>query len=192
MPEIKNLHFDFSKNKYWNKLRIDIEPTAAGNALLFRGDSTYNISGGKIKSASPQGNDLIFLLGGLYFYPLDKTLEKIKAQGYDLSKLSEGTYNGKPIYIIGASAKDEKASQLWVNKGDLYLVRMIKYDKNVKQDAIFEDYIKIGGGGAETKVTFYLNDKLRQVETYHNCRLMPGMDQKIFDPQHFEKISYKN
>lgn len=74
---------------------------------------------------------------------------------------------------------------------------MIKYDKNsqgvvTKQDALFGGYIKMGGGGAETKVMFYLNDKLRQVESYYNCKQAPDMDQKIFDPQHFETIVYKN
>ena len=179
-----------------DKLRIDREPVANGSSTIFRGDSTYNIRNGKV-TASASGNDLIFLLGGLYFYPLDKTLDKLKSQGYDLSKATEDTYNGKAIYIIGAANKDEKASQLWVNKDDLYLVRMIKYDKNnqgaiTKQDAIFAGYIKIGGGGAETKVTFYINDKLRQVESYYNCKQQPDMHQQIFDPQHPEKIEYKN
>ena len=174
-----------------DKLRIDIEPVANGSSIIFRGDSTYRINNGKV-TASAAGNDLIFLLGGLYFYPLDKTLEKLKSQGYDLSKAVEDTYNGKPIYIIGAASKDEKVNQLWVNKDDLYVVRMITYDKNTKQDAIFANYIKMGGGGAETKVTFYLNDKLRQVETYYNCKEQPGMSEKIFDPQHPEKIIYKN
>jgi hypothetical protein len=173
-----------------DKLRIDIEPVANGNSSIFRGDSTYSIRNGHVAKTSAQGNDLIFLLGGMYFYPLDKTIEKFKGLGYDLSKISEGTFNGKPIYIIGVTHKDDKVSQLWVNKDDLYLVRMIKYDKNTKQDALFEDYIKIGGGGAETKVTFYLNDKLRQVEIYHNCKEAPDMDTRIFDPQHYEKITY--
>jgi len=180
-----------------DKLRIDMEPVANGSTSIYRGDSTYSFRNGTLRSSSPNGNDLIFLLGGLYFYPLDKTIEKIKAQGYDLSKSYEDTYNGKPVYIIGAANKDEKTNQLWVNKDDLYLVRMIKYDKNAqgavtKQDAVFGGYIKLGGGGAETKVTFYINDKLRQVESYYNCKEVPNIDQKIFDPHHFEKLTFKN
>jgi len=179
-----------------DKLRIDREPVASSSSSIFRGDSTYTIRNGKV-TASASGNDLIFLLGGMYFYPLDKTIQKLKSQGYDLSKACEDSYNGKPVYIIGAANKNEKVNQLWINKDDLYLVRMIKYGKSSqgvvnKQDAIFGGYIKIGGGGAETKVAFYLNDKLRQVESYYNCKETPDMDQKIFDPQHFEKIVYKN
>ena len=175
-----------------DRLRIDIEPTSAGNSIIFRGDSTYNIANGKIRAASGQGNDLVFLLGGLYFYPLQQSLDKLKGMGYDLAKVSESTFNGKAIYVIGTLNSNDKTNQLWVNKDDLYLVRMIKYDKGTKQDAIFEDYIKLGGGGAETKVTFYLNDKLRQVETYHHCKTEPHMDASIFDPQHYRVIDHKN
>jgi hypothetical protein len=179
-----------------DKLRIDMEPVATGSTSIYRADSTYTVRNGKV-TASANGNDLIFLLGGLYFYPLDKSIEKLKSQGYDLSKAGEDTFEGKAVYIIGASNKDEKVNQLWVNKDDLYLVRMIKYNKNpqgvvTKQDATFGGYIKMGGGGAETKVMFYVNDKLLQAETYYNCRQVPGMDQKIFDPWHFEKIVYKD
>jgi outer membrane lipoprotein-sorting protein len=173
-----------------DKLRIDIGSTEKGNTIIFRNDSTYRIRDGHFQSASPHGNDLIFLLGGMYFYPLDKTIEKIKSQGYDLSKTGEDNWQGKAVYIIGASNKNEPVSQLWVDKDDLYLVRMIKYDKNGKQDALFENYIKMGGGGAETKIMFYVNDTLRQAETYYNCKVVPEMNEGIFDPQHYEKIAH--
>jgi hypothetical protein len=153
-------------------------------------DSTCVISNGHLKSASPQGNDLIFLLGGMYFYPIDQTIAIIKKQGYDLTKLSEDTLDGKRVYIIGASNRNEQVNQLWVDKDDLYLVRMIKYTKNTKQDAIFENYIKIGRAATETKVVFSVNDKLRQVETYYNCKLAPDIDSLIFNPRHYKKISH--
>jgi len=177
---------------YPDKLRIDIEPVADENAAIYRGDSTYSIRNGNLHAASANENDFIFLLGGMYFYPLDKTIERLTTRGYDLSKMGEDTLNGKPVYIVGASARNEQVSQLWIEKDDLYLVRMIKYNKKSKFDAICGSYIKIGKGATETKVTFYVNDKLRQVETYYNCKLAPDIDPGIFDPQHYKKIIYKN
>jgi outer membrane lipoprotein-sorting protein len=175
-----------------DKLRIDVAPAGGGNTYIMRNDSTYSIANGVLQSASAQPNDLIFLLGGMYFYPVDQTIAIIKKQGYDVTKLSEDTLNGKRVYIIGASDKSEQVNQLWVDKNDLYLVRIIKYNKNNKQDAIFENYIKIGNAGTETKVRFSVNGKLRQVETYYNCKLAPDIDSLLFDPRHFQKISYKN
>src|SRR5476651_2482041 len=49
-----------------DKLRIDIAPYENGNTIIFRGDSTYNIRNGQLKSATAAENDLIFLIGGMY------------------------------------------------------------------------------------------------------------------------------
>jgi outer membrane lipoprotein-sorting protein len=173
---------------YPDKLRIDIEPMDSGKAAIYRNDSTYSIQKGEIRSALPNENDFIFLLGGMYFYPLEKTIERLKNSGYDLSRFGEDTLDGKPIYIIGAADRHEHTSQLWIDQRNLYLVRMIKYSAKNKLDATFENYIKIGDGATETKVTFYLNDKLRQVETYHHCQTAPDLDNSIFDPFHYKKI----
>jgi hypothetical protein len=176
---------------YPDKLRIDIEPLENNNTIIFRGDSTYSIRSGQLKSAQGQGNDLIFLLGGLYFYPFDKTLEKLKSLGYDTTKGYEDTWKGKPVYVVGTLDKDAKVNQLWIDKKDLYLVRMIEYTKDRKEEALFDDHLKLDGGWTETKVHFYINDKLLQVESYFECKAVPAFDAGIFDPQHYQKVVYK-
>ncbi len=172
---------------YPDKLRIDIEPLANNNTIFFRGDSTYRVQGGVLKSAVKQENDLIFLLGGMYSYPIEKTIDKLKGLGYDVSKACDETWKGKPVYVIGANNKDEKVSQLWVDKTNLYLVRMIEYNKSGKEEAVFDDHLKLDGAWTETKVHFYINDKLLQVESYFDCKTVPGFDERLFDPQHYQK-----
>jgi outer membrane lipoprotein-sorting protein len=176
---------------YPDKLRIDIEPLADNNTIIFRADSTYRIRGGQLRLAQKQENDLIFLLGGMYSYPFDKAIEKFKALGYDTSKAYEDSWKGKPVFVIGAAGKDEKVSQLWVDKADMYLVRMIKYDKSGKQEALFDDHLKLDGAWTETKVHFYVNDKLLQVESYYDCKAMPALDEHLFDPAHYVKLDNK-
>lgn len=177
---------------YPDKLRIDIEPLADNNSIIFRGDSTYRITAGQIKSASGQGNDLIFLLGGLYSYPLAQTMEKLTGLGYDVTRAHEDTWQGKPVYVIGAGQGDLKVSQLWIDKENMYLVRMIEFNKGGKEEALFDDHLKLDGGGwTETKVHFYINDKLLQVESYYDCKAVPGLDPAIFDPVHYAKLADK-
>jgi len=172
---------------YPDKLRIDIEPLADNNSIIFRGDSTYRIAAGQLKSASGQGNDLIFLLGGLYSYPLAQTIDKLKSLGYDITRAHEDTWKGKPVYVIGAGQGDLKVSQLWIDKEDLYLVRMIEFNKGTKEEALFDDHLKVGNAWTETKVHFYINDKLLQVESYYDVKDAPGLNAAIFDPTHYVK-----
>jgi len=169
-----------------DKLRIDIEPVVNNRTYIFRGDSTYAVVNGRIRSASNEGNDLIFLLGGLYFYPFEKTLEKLKSLGYDTGKSYETEWKGRLVYVVGVSNKDEKANQLWIDKRDLYLVRMMEFKGRTTEEGIFENHIKIGGGWTETKASFYFDGKLAQVETYHDSKALP-LDEHFFDPFKYSK-----
>ncbi len=171
-----------------DKLRIDIDPVDAGNTIIFRGDSTYRFSGGVLKSAVKQENDLIFLLGGMYSMPFDKTMNKLKELGYDVNKLHDDTWKGRPVYVIGAVNNDEKVNQLWIDKTNLYLVRMIEYKNNTKEEGLFENQVKVGTGWSETKCSFYFNDKLAQVESYYDVKEVPQVDGHLFDPQHYTKL----
>jgi hypothetical protein len=177
--------------QYPDKLRIDIEPVANGNSIFFRGDSTYRVQGGVLKSAVKQENDLMFLLGGMYSYPIEKTMDKLKALGYDVTKAYEDTWKDKSVYVIGAAGKDEKVGQLWIDKTNLYLVRMIEYNKGSKTEAVFDDHLELDGAWTETKVHFYINDKLLQVESYFDCKTVPAIDARFFDPVHYVKFEDK-
>ncbi|MBS1532280.1 MAG: hypothetical protein JSU01_18405 [Bacteroidetes bacterium] len=171
-----------------DKLRIDMGAIADQNAIIFRNDSLYNFRKGKLLMAGEYDDDLSFLLGGLYFYPLDTALEKFGKYGYDLSKSCTGTWQGRPVLIIGAASTDEHVTQLWVDQKNLYAVRMIKYNGNSKEEGRFDDHIQIGHGWSETKCTFYRNDKLTQTEYYKDCKPAPDLDLRLFDPASFGKV----
>ena len=171
-----------------DKLRIDIEPVANNNAIIFRNDSTYSIRNGQVKAARNEENDLIFLLGGMYSYPAEKVIAKMKKLGYDLSKAYDTEWQGRPVYVIGAANKNDKVNQLWIDKENLYMVRILKFGKE-NMEGIFENHIKVSDNWTETKATFYFEGKLAQVETYHNYRATPSLDERIFDVNHFQKFA---
>ena len=66
---------------------------------------------------------------------------------------------------------------------------MIKYGEKEKEDGIFSGWIKVDGGYAETRVDFYVNDKLIQVEKYSNCKTPATIDERIYDPNNYVKLS---
>jgi hypothetical protein len=162
-----------------DRFRMDFGPADSGNAVIYRGDSAYRFRSGQLRSTTINNNEgLIFLLGGMFFYPLDQTLHILTdSLHYDLTQSKEDNWNGHAVYVIGKDG----ANQLWIDRQNLLLLRMIKVDAQT-MDARFEDWKPFGGGWSETKCEFYIDGKLIQVEIYTDCKAGIDLQDKIFDP----------
>lgn len=171
-------------------LRIDMGDRDLGNSMIFTKDSTYNFRKGKALRATTDKNDLIFLIGGMYFYSPTEVSKQFTKMGYDLNRAYETTWNGKPMYVIGVNDASEKVNQLWIDKDRLIVLRMIKYGKGGKEEAIFENHKRLANSWMETKVRFYVNDKLLQTEEYNDIETGVKLDPKIFDPKYYGKLSW--
>jgi hypothetical protein len=173
--------------RFPDRFGIDFGEPDSGNAVIFRGDSSYRFRNSQLRSAQANTDNLTFLLGGMFFRPLDEVLAKIQKDHYNLDKLHEEVWQGRPVYVIGAAKEEDNVNTLWIDKEHLYLVRMITFDNNRKFDGIFEDYKPFGGGWSETKCRFYSNDKLVQVETYYDCAADKPIPDSHFSPVPFSK-----
>ena len=165
--------------RFPDRFRMDFGDADSGNAAIFRGDSCYRFKDFKLSSTTINNNEgLIFLLGGMFFYPRDQVYTILDSLHYDLATCRLDHWQGSPVFVIGG--KD--ANQLWIDREHLYLVRMLKVGGGQTLDARFGDYKPFGGGWSETKCTFYLNGKLIQVETYHDCKAGAPLGDSLFDP----------
>jgi len=172
--------------RFPNRFRMDFGLADSGNAAIFRGDSCYRFRSGKLRSITINNNEgLIFLIGGMFFHPLDETLDSIRSLGYDLDKMHEDSWQGRPVYVIGADKDDLASNQIWFDAEQLYLVRMLRSDGPQKMEARFDNYQRFDGGFMATKCTFYINGRLAQVETYHDCKANISLEDGIFDPSNF-------
>lgn len=174
--------------KFPNDFRIDFGNPDSGNAVIFKNDSSYFFQNGQVAQAKPYEDDLLFLLGGMYFYRFDEVTAKMKLFGYDLDKFHEDAWKGKAVYVIGAGKGEDSINQLWVETENYSPVRMIKYENKTKEEAYFENHVKLGGGFTETLVHFFINDKLVQVEKYYNLQSDVEINPAIFDPVNFVKL----
>jgi len=165
--------------------RIDFGHPDSGNAVIFKRDSAFVFRNGIQAEVRVSEDDLLFLLGGLYFYPFDTVVAKMTGFGYDLDQFREDTWKGRPVYVIGASNQRDSLNQLWVEKENYCPVRLIKFSGEGKQEALFENHVKLGGGFTETLVHFFINDQLIQVEKYHDLRGDGLIDRRIFDTEKF-------
>ena len=164
--------------RFPDRFRMDFGPADSGNAVIFRGDSAYRYRNGRMMPTIINNNEgLIFLLGGMFFYPFDQTCQILSdSLHFDLTQTREDNWKNRPVYVIGK----EGANQLWIDEQNLYLVRMIRSDNQM--DARFEDWQPFGGGFCETKCQFYINGKLIQSETYYDCKTDITLEDRIFDP----------
>jgi hypothetical protein len=165
-------------------LRIDIGKPQSDSGIIFRADSSYYFSGNKVTSALKKENELLFFFGGLYFRPFEQVLTHFAELKYDLSKFHTATWKGRPVYVLGAVTDDEKVNQLWIDKEKLVPVRLFRYTEN-KFEGVFENHIPLKNGWSETKCSFYVNDKLAQVEIYHDIKTDVPVDISIFNPPSF-------
>jgi hypothetical protein len=167
------------------KLRIDIAPLDGKNTLLFRNDTLYDFKGGKLAETKPLIHPLMVLGFDVYAQPLDKTLAQLRELGFDLSRVHEGEWQGRPAYVVGAAAGDSLTRQFWIDQERLYFVRMVepgKKDPAAKVETQFNKYIPMGQGWLETEVRFMVNGETKMLEEYSEPKANVKLDPSIFDP----------
>jgi hypothetical protein len=167
------------------KLRIDIAPLENKRTILFRNDSVYEFDGGKLKDAKPLVHPLMVLGFDVYGAPIAETVKKLKGLSYDLSKLHQTTWQGRPTYVVGAQRGDTTSPQFWIDAERLYFVRSLepsKKDASVINETQFNKYIPMGGGWLEMEVLFLSNGKRRVKEEYSDPQANVKLAPAIFDP----------
>jgi hypothetical protein len=166
------------------KLRIDIAPLEGKNTLLFRNDSLYEFKGGELAESRPMIHPLMVLGFDLYAQPVELTANKLRSLGFDLGKLHESTWQGRPTYVVGATAGDTLARQFWIDKERLYFVRMVepgKQNPSARVETQFNKYIPMGQVWLETEVRFLVDGDTRMLEEYAEPEIRVKLSPAIFE-----------
>jgi hypothetical protein len=167
------------------KLRIDVAPLDSGKTLLFRNDSLYVFDQGALKTSQPLVHPLMVLGFDIYQAPVKATAQKLRGLKFDLSKLHQTTWRGRPTYVVGAAPGDTISPQFWIDVERLYFVRSLepsKKDPAVINETIFDKYVPLAGGWVETEVLFLANGELQVKEEYSDPKANVRLDPGIFDP----------
>lgn len=174
------------------KLRIDIDPLAGGNGVIYANGVNHSFRDGKLAGSSPQNHALLVLGFDVYFQPVDVTLEQLKKIKIDLSVLREDTWQNRAVYVVGAKAGDLRSPQFWIDKKNLYFVRLVQpvgKDGASVQEIEFNKYQKVKGGGwISPEVVFIVNGKRVFLEEYYGIRTNIKLDDNLFDPQKFMTV----
>jgi len=169
------------------KLRIDIDPVEKGNGLLFADGILYQFRDGTMAAKRPFVHPLLVLGFDVYMQPVETTVAQLRGMKIDLSVIHQDTWQGKPVYVVGAKKDELNVPQFWIDKKDLLFVRMLdlagKERKSVSETQ-FNKYIKVKGGGwVSAEVQFLIDGKPRTTEIYSDILTGAKLDVGLWDPE---------
>jgi outer membrane lipoprotein-sorting protein len=175
-------------------LRIDFTPIKDGNGILFTNNQIYSFKDGKVDTNRPFVHPLMVLGFDIYKLPMASVMDLLKGLKFDLSVLREDNWQGRPVYVVGAKPGDLHSPQFWIDKKNLYFVRMLRpagKDGAQTQETQFNKYQRLGGGWMAPEVIFKVDDQIRTTEEYSEIRANPSLDNKLFDPQYWTSVHWK-
>jgi len=169
-------------------LRIDLADGYNGNAVIYRGDSLYVFQQGRLVQAQPEQNELLILGFDVYGQPAAATARVLESRGFDLSKVRADTWQGRPVWVVGADAGDLHSRQFWIDRDRLLFVRMLQpleQDTTRTLEFRFDDYERLGGGWIAPTVLFLVDGREVMREEYFDMVADPTLPDGIFDPESF-------
>src|SRR3989442_11012935 len=157
------------------RLRIDFDPIADGNGILFANNTVYSMKGSKVENSRPFVHSLIVLGFDVYFVPVPQLLETLKQLKFDLSVMHEDTWQGRRVYVVGAQRGDLHSTQFWIDKKNLYFVRLLRptgKDGSATSDVQFNQYQRTKARAWDAAEVVFMN----------NGRAQPRKNILIFAP----------
>ncbi|MGH7582976.1 MAG: hypothetical protein ACREL5_07120 [Gemmatimonadales bacterium] len=167
------------------KLRIDFDKPALGNGVLYSADSEWVMRNDTLAAVRAGGNAFIPLIENVYLQPVATTARQLAPWNIDMTRMTSGTYDGRPVWIVGAtSPADTTSPQFWIDAGQLVLVRMnLRIAPNRPLvDVHLDELVQTGGGWLATRVTMYSNGIAVQTEQYADWKADVKLDPGLFAP----------
>jgi outer membrane lipoprotein-sorting protein len=170
------------------KLRIDIGAPSDGNGYLLVDGTVTGFHAGKESGTRPLVNMVLVLGFDVYRQAPEETIKVVKAEGYDLTKVHEETWNGQSVYVVGADKGDLHSKEFWVDKSRMLFLRLFEpqqSDPKNFQEIIFQDYREMAGGWVAARVEVKVDGKTVFTEDYSDIKTNVKLSPSTFDPKQF-------
>jgi hypothetical protein len=167
------------------RLRIDVGDPGEGNGMLYTADSTYVVRAGKVVMTRGEGNEFLPMIEGVYVQPVERTIRELAPTKVDMSKVSTGTWDGRRVWIVGASAASDSTSpQFWIDVDRNVVVRMIlaPAPSVPTMDIRLGGYEPVGGGWLATRIDMLVGGVPRQTEEYSSWKAGVALEPALFEP----------
>jgi len=176
------------------RLRIDIGPASDGKGYIFSGGNLSVIKENKVVASVKSINMLLVLGFDVYRQDPEATINVAKSEGYDLSKLREDSWDGKPAYVAGAEKGDLKSKQFWIARDTLLFLREIepaRDDASKLDDIRFIRYQPLAGAWIAAGVEVYSEGRKVFSEDYSDIQANVKLEPDLFDPAKFSTTHWE-
>ena len=96
-------------------MRVDQHPLTSRSGVTYVGRRAIGFANGRRNSAF-DAIDPIRLLGfDIYLQSADSSLAALEALGIPLAVMHQATYEGMPVWVIGAASGDTTSNQVWID-----------------------------------------------------------------------------
>lgn len=171
------------------RLRIEFQPADSGSGMLFAADSQFVFTRDSISMSRPFIHPLLVLGFDVYAQPVERTLAALTRRRFDLSVLSEATWEGRPVWVVGAKTGDLHTRQFWVDKERLVFVRMLGpagQDTTRTADTRFNKYAPLAGGWVSPEVEFLVDGQRRFLEEYRDIQANGAIPDALWDARQWK------
>jgi len=157
------------------KLRIAFLPASQKSGLVQVNDRVASFDNGIRVDFRPSVNPLLLLTADVYVAPAAAIMRGLDTLHVDDSIIRDDSWDGQPVYVVGAKAGDTTSNQLWVDRDQLRLVRFIQSQKvgerTTVSDIRVQGYKEIGGFDVPTEFLVIRNGRPVWREEYADVRI---------------------
>ena len=174
------------------KLRIAFLPASQKSGLVQVNDRVASFDNGIRVDFRPSVNPLLLLTADVYVAPAAAIMRGLDTLHVDDSIIRDDSWDGQPVYVVGAKAGDTTSNQLWVDRDQLRLVRFIQSQKvgerTTVSDTRVQGYKEIGGFDVPTEFLVIRNGRPVWREEYADVRINTDFPPGTFDQARWNDI----
>jgi hypothetical protein len=151
------------------KLRIDIGSAQGGDAMILVDGQLHTFKAGNEVDNRPLVSLALLLGFDAYMQSPDATVAQLQHEGINTARVHEESWQGRPVFVVGADAGDNRSPQFWVGKDRLLVLRIIqpsRKDPAATSDIRFLDFRDQRRGVIAARIEVYQKDRLVMSEEY--------------------------
>ncbi|MCE3227979.1 MAG: hypothetical protein K0S32_2530 [Bacteroidetes bacterium] len=170
------------------KLLIKFKTKDSKDGVLFANNMVYGFKENEKMVSKPKIHDLCLAAFDVYFLKPYETTHILDSLGYNLKLVREDIFEGRKVFVVGATKNDSTSNQVWIDAERFYMVRLVYKQGKGINDCIFTDYKSIENNWVATRVVFKQNGIVNMTEKYFDIKFPKELSKDLFDPEKFNEV----